>query len=91
MQGSEKIVYKTVRFHTVHYENMPTQYTAIFHGCKKVNFQMKKMMYIFFNFCSKHRLWIHVRIEAVLTSTHKLCFREKIRKEMYTPVFYLYM
>ena len=25
-----------------HYENMPMQYTAIFHGCKKDNFQMKK-------------------------------------------------
>ena len=26
----------------VHYENMPMQYTAIFHGCKLDNFQMKK-------------------------------------------------
>ena len=25
-----------------HYENMSVQYTAIFHGCKNVNFQMKK-------------------------------------------------
>ena len=25
-------------------------------------------------------------IEAVLTSTHDLCFRAKIRKIMYTPV-----
>ena len=24
-----------------HYENIPMQYTAIFHGCKNVNFQMK--------------------------------------------------
>ena len=24
-----------------HYENTPMQYTAIFHGCKKDNFQMK--------------------------------------------------
>ena len=24
-----------------HYENMPMQYTAIFHGCKNDNFQMK--------------------------------------------------
>ena len=23
-----------------HYENKPMQYTAIFHGCKKVNFRM---------------------------------------------------
>ena len=26
----------------IHYANTPMQYTAIFHGCKKVNFQMKK-------------------------------------------------
>ena len=25
----------------LHYENTPMQYTAIFHGCKKDNFQMK--------------------------------------------------
>ena len=24
-----------------HYANKPMQYTAIFHGCKNVNFQMK--------------------------------------------------
>ena len=26
-----------------HYENTPMQYTAIFHGCKDDNFQMKKV------------------------------------------------
>ena len=26
----------------VHYANTPMQYTAIFHGCKNVKFQMKK-------------------------------------------------
>ena len=26
---------------TLHYANTPMQYTAIFHGCKNVNFQMK--------------------------------------------------
>ena len=37
-------------------------------------------------FCSKHGLWVHIRtasnrlIEAVLTSTHNLCFGAKIRK-----------
>ena len=30
-------------FTTLHYENMPMQYLAIFHGCKKENFQMKKV------------------------------------------------
>ena len=33
----------------VHYENMPMQYTVIFQGCKKYNFQMKKC-YIFLIF-----------------------------------------
>ena len=39
------------------------------------------------DFCSKHRSWVHVRtasVEAVLTSTHDLCFRAKIKKKMYT-------
>ena len=27
---------------SLHYANTPMQYTAIFHGCKNVNFQMKK-------------------------------------------------
>ena len=26
-----------------HYENMPMQYLAIFHGCKNDNFRMKKV------------------------------------------------
>ena len=34
-----------------HYANTPMQYTAIFHGCKNVNFQMKN--YNIFLFCSK--------------------------------------
>ena len=28
-------------FKTTHYANMSVQYTAIFHGCKNNNFQMK--------------------------------------------------
>ena len=43
-----------------HYTNMSVQYTAIFHGCKNYNFQMKFFLY-FSYFCSKHRLWVHVR------------------------------
>ena len=63
----------------LHYANMPMQYTAIFHSCKNDNFQMK-FFNIFLIFALKHRLWVHVRTtEAVLTSTHNLCFRAKIR------------
>ena len=37
----------------LHYTNMPMQYTAIFHGCKNVNFQMK-IFNIFLIFALKH-------------------------------------
>ena len=30
-----------------HYANMSVQYTAIFHGCKKGNFQMKIVNFFF--------------------------------------------
>ena len=45
-------------------------------------------------FCSKHRLWVHVRTAlvsvAVLTSTHNLCFRAKRESYEYSckPQFY---
>ena len=32
---------------TRHYENTPMQYTAIFHGCKNDNFQMKFLIFFF--------------------------------------------
>ena len=38
---------------------------------------------IFLNFAQNIDRWY---TEAVLTSTHDLCFRAKIRKKMYTPV-----
>ena len=65
----------------IHYANTPMQYTAIFHGCKNSNFQMKKynILLIF----AKNN-------EVVLMSTHNLCFRAKIRKNVYpcTPQFH---
>ena len=57
-----------------HYENTPMQYTAIFHSRKNDNFQMK-CFYIFLIFAQ------NIDCEAVLTSTHNLCFRAKIKKE----------
>ena len=47
-----------------HYANTPMKYTAIFHGCKNDNFQMKNSD-IFSFFCSKHRLWVNVRTGSV--------------------------
>ena len=69
------------------YENTPMLYTAIFHGCKKDHFQIKKCdnFLIFaqnidrgYSLEPPHRSWVHVRTASVLTSTHDLCFRSKI-------------
>ena len=62
------------------------QYTAIIHGCKNVHFQMKFV--IFFLFLLK-TLIVGTR-EMVLTSTHNLCFRAKVRRNVYPckPHFY---
>ena len=46
---------------------------------KKGKFSEEKYWY-FSYFCSKHRLWVLVRTEAVLMSTHNLCFWAEIRK-----------
>ena len=56
-----------------HYANTPMQYTAIFHGSKNVHFQMKSL--IFFLIFAQN-------IEAVLTSTHNLCFGATIGKSI---------
>ena len=62
-----------------HYENMPMQYLAIFHGCKNNNFQMKNCD-SFLIFAQNIDCGYTLEPEAVLTSTHNLCFRAKIRK-----------
>ena len=48
-----------------------------FHKCENDHYQMKRSWYFLFLFCLKHKLWAHVR---VLTRTHNLWFRAKIRK-----------
>ena len=68
------------------YDNKPMQYTAITHGCKNGNFQKKKIN-IFFYFCSKHRLWVHVRAALLSFIEYpQSMFREKKRKIMYIKV-----
>ena len=60
-----------------HYANTPMLYTAIFHGCKNIN------VHIFFLFLLKTLIvgtCLNRLNEAVLTSTHNLCFGAKIRK-----------
>ena len=56
---------------------------AIFHGCKNDNFQMKKVdNFLIFD----QNIDRGYTLEPVLTTTHNLCFRAKIRKNMYTTV-----
>ena len=59
---------------------MQNEYIAIFHRCKNGNLQVKNCD-IFLIFAQN----IDGGTEAVLTSTHDIDFRRKIRKR-YTPV-----
>ena len=74
---------ETLRCSLRHYANTPMQYTAIFHGCKNVNFQMK-FFNIFLIFAQN--INCGYTLEPALTSTHSLCFRAKLREKKYTPV-----
>ena len=73
---------------------MPMQYTEIFCALKIGNFQWK-FFYIFLNFAQNIDCGYTLEpphrggCEAVLTSTHNLCFGAKIRKidlPLHTPV-----
>ena len=65
-----------------HYDTMPIQYTVIFLGCKKWLCSDEILLYFFSYFCSKHRLWVHVRIALQFMFLDK----KKKKKIMYTPV-----
>ena len=67
---------------------MPVQYTEIFKVVKNENFQWK-VLDIFLIFAQNIDYGYTVYAEAVLTSTHTLCFAAKIRKidiPLHTPV-----
>ena len=53
-----------------HYANTPMKYTAIFHGCKNGNFQMKNCDNFLIN---AQNIDCGYTLEC-LTSTHNLCF-----------------
>ena len=59
------------------------QYTENFSVLKIENF-IGKLLTLFFNICAQNI--VGTRGEAVLTSTHNLCCKLKIRKCRYTPV-----
>ena len=70
---------------TLHYANTPIQYTVIFHSCKNDNFQIK-IVILFLIFAQNIDCGYTLEPrEAVLRSTHNLCFRAK-NKIRYTPV-----
>ena len=67
-----------------HYENTPIQFTAIFYCCNNDNFKMKNYK-VFLIFAQNIDCGY-----AVVMSTHNVCFRAKIRKNVYlcTPQFH---
>ena len=70
-----------------HFDNTPMQYTAIFNCCKNGNFQVNNCdSFLIFAQNIDSGYTLEPPREAVLTSTHNLCFNAKIRKIMYTPV-----
>ena len=60
----KKFHFTDIKIAVYHYANMSVQYTAIFHGYKNGNFQMKKCDFFSF-FCSKHRSWVNVRTASL--------------------------
>ena len=49
---------------TLHFFNTPMQMNLEFYDCKDDNFLLK-IFDIFFYFCAKHRLWVHIRTRAL--------------------------
>ena len=60
-----------------HYENTPMQDAGIFHGCKNDSFQL--IYFYYFQIFAQNIYCGYTLDEAVLTSTHNICFnRAKI-------------
>ena len=78
-------LYMTIWFHD--YGNIFVLYTAIFHGFKNGYFQMKQydniIFLIFLIFAQNIDCGYTLETEAVLTTTHDLCFRAKLRKNAF--------
>ena len=74
------------------YKKMPMQYTEIFKAAKKKKKKKKKdhqNIFDIFLVFAQNIDYGYTLEEAVLTSTHNLCFGSKIRKKcipLYTPV-----
>ena len=81
------MMHSACKMHT-HYDNMPMQYTVIFHGCKNGKFSDKNRESVLIFAPNIDRGYtLEPRLtEAVLTCTHDLCCGAKIRKKLYTPI-----
>ena len=72
---------------STHNENMPIQIYWKFHHQKNENFQTKNSDIFYISAQNIDNGYSIERLgEAVLTSTHNLCFWAEIRKITYTPV-----
>ena len=70
------ITYLNSLSHYIALHYMPIQYTAILHGCKNGNFQMKNCDFFSYHFAVN----IDSGYSLVLMSTNNICLRAKIRK-----------
>ena len=58
-----------------------------FIGCENVNFHWKKKIDIFSDFCTEHRLWVHVNRLGGSNENPQYIFLSKNKKNMYTPAY----
>ena len=75
-------VFVAIGFFHYHYENMPMQLTAIFHGCKKDNYQLNMFDY-FHIFAQTKDCGYSLDGSNEYPQT---MFKSKNKKIMYTPV-----
>ena len=70
-----------------HYENTSMQYTAIFHGCKNVHFQMK-FFNIFLNFAQNidHGYTLEPPHRGGSNEYTQSMFKSKNKKKVYYPL-----
>ena len=74
---------KQVQFYPLYYENMRVQYIANFCGCKNENFHFKCLDFFLI-------LAQNIDCEAVLRSTHNLCIRAKVIKNVYACIHHFF-
>ena len=84
-----EIPFSSTSMSPLHYKNTPMQCTAIFHGCKTDNFQIKNCD--FFLVFARNMGWTHLGTEAFLTGAHALYFRAEIGRKCKPQFCYIKM